>query len=95
METTTSNNPTNNEPANNNPTSNNTINNDPANNEPAITKELMDQWLQLIHRATAKKLISFRQRMQLLWLYKAVEKKLGLPQSTGQTMHPPSSTDIP
>ncbi len=95
METTTSNNTTNNEPANNNPTSNNTINNDPANNEPAITKELMDQWLQLIHRATAKKLISFRQRMQLLWLYTAVEKKLGLPQSTGQTMHPPSSTDIP
>ena len=95
METTASNNPTNNEPANNNPTTNNTTNNEPANNELAITKELMDQWLQLIHRATAKKLISFRQRMQLLWLYAAVEKKLGLPQSTGQTMQPPSSTDIP
>jgi hypothetical protein len=62
----------------------NTPGNNPSNHEPAITKELMDQWLQLIHRATAKKLISFRQRMQLLWLYAAVEKKLGLPNSPTQ-----------
>jgi hypothetical protein len=65
-----------------------TTSNNPANNEPIITKELMDQWLQLIHRATAKKLISYRQRMQLLLLYAAVEKKLGLPDCSVEPTHP-------
>lgn len=80
METTTGNHPT---------------NNHPINNEPVITKELMDQWLQLIHRATAKKLISFRQRMQLLWLYAAVEKKLGLPDSSLPPVHSTTSAKNP
>lgn len=76
-------------------TGNHPTNNHPINNEPVITKELMDQWLRLIHRATAKKLISFRQRMQLLWLYTAVEKKLGLPDSSLPPVHPTTSAKNP
>jgi hypothetical protein len=45
---------------------------------PLPSTELMAIWLQLIHKATAKKLISFRERMQLLLLYVEVEKRLGL-----------------
>lgn len=66
-----------------------------SNHEPAITKELMDQWLQLIHRATAKKLISFRQRMQLLWLYAAVEKRLALPNNPTPSVEPATSAKNP
>jgi len=40
--------------------------------------ELMANWLQLIHKATEKKLITFRERMQLLLLYVEVERKFGL-----------------
>lgn len=76
-------------------TDNHPTNNQPTNDEPVITKELMDQWLRLIHRATAKKLISFRQRMQLLWLYAAVEKKLGLPDSSQPQVHPTTSAKNP
>lgn len=40
--------------------------------------ELMANWLLLIHKATEKKLITFRERMQLLLLYVEVERKFGL-----------------
>jgi hypothetical protein len=39
-----------------------------------IPPQLMEKWLQLIHRACAARIISYRERMQLLWLYLQVEK---------------------
>ena len=47
-------------------------------NNQLLSTELMANWLQLIHKATEKKLITFRERMQLLLLYVVVERKLGL-----------------
>ena len=40
-----------------------------------IPPQLMEKWLQLIHRACAARIISYRERMQLLWLYLQVEKR--------------------
>ncbi|MFN5692985.1 MAG: hypothetical protein ACK46Z_10825 [Bacteroidota bacterium] len=40
-----------------------------------IPPQLMEKWLQLIHRACTARIISYRERMQLLWLYLQVEKR--------------------
>lgn len=44
--------------------------------ETHLTPQLMEKWLTLIHRATEAKLITFRERMLLLYLYTQIEKNL-------------------
>jgi hypothetical protein len=54
--------------------------------EKAIPAELMEKWLTLIHRASTRRMISYRERMQLLWLYTEVEKRVSI---TSQYQDPP------
>lgn len=58
--------------------------------EKGIPAELMEKWLTLIHRASTRRLISYRERMQLLWLYTEVEKRVSIT-SQYQDPHPPIS----
>gem|GEM_PF-893602 len=44
--------------------------------ETQLTPQLMEKWLTLIHRATEAKLLTYRERMLLLYLYTQIEKNL-------------------
>ncbi|MEI8111466.1 MAG: hypothetical protein WCH59_10790 [Chitinophagia bacterium] len=46
------------------------------NPETQCSSQLMEKWLTLIHRASETKLISYRERMLLLFLYTQIERKL-------------------
>ena len=61
--------------------------------EKPIPAEIMEKWLTLIHRASSRRLISFRERMQLLWLYMEVEKRVSISSHLQDIPQPLSSPD--